>query len=593
MYEKFYGLKEKPFNLTPDPKFLFLSEKHKDAFAHLLYGVKNRAGFVMVTGEIGTGKTTICRALLSQLDPDIEVAFIFNPTLNSVELLRRILIEFKEQPTSDNILELTDQLNEFLLKKSSLGKNCVLVIDEAQNLTPQVLEQIRLLSNLETDKEKLLQIVLIGQPELQEKLKLYELRQLNQRITARYHLLPLSREETSQYIAYRLYVVGGKNKVVFTPKAIKLIYKWSRGIPRLINSICDRCLLIGFTKETKEITHKIVNQAIRELRGQLYYPEQLKEETKVNTSQRRFSLISFAVGVFILILAVNLWFLPLDELVRELRKFNEAIIGEGGLRRVSLQVEAKSKEHFLDNEEVIRENSEVSGISNKEFEKSFEVGVFSLDPAIARKESSLLLLRLWKMALVRDEPSGDTPQELVRFFTENGLSAEILKPTVANLLSINLPSLVQIQSKIGKIWCALIHKKDSTVVLYFEPDKPWVEVPIDSFRAIFENVAIVPWKDEFSYKPLSLGSKGESVRQLKELLQKGGWLSANNISDLYDEDTARAVRKLQLEMGLFVDGVAGKQVRLALKRWTGGGVPTLDKCNLSEVKYQLSQVKKD
>ena len=193
MYEAFYGLTEKTFNLTPDPRFLFLSEKHKEAFAHLLFGIKNRTGFIMVSGEIGTGKTTICRSLLSQLDPDIEIAFIFNPRLSPIELLRKINEDFGIQSQGESLKDLIDELNEYLLDRASNGKNCVLVIDEAQNLDPSVLEQIRLLSNLETETQKLLQIILIGQPELAHSLQLPELRQLNQRITARYHLKPLDR----------------------------------------------------------------------------------------------------------------------------------------------------------------------------------------------------------------------------------------------------------------------------------------------------------------------------------------------------------------------------------------------------------------
>ncbi len=590
MYERFYGLKEKPFNLTPDPRYLFLSEKHKDAFAHLLYGIKNRTGFVMVTGEIGTGKTTICRALLSQLDPDIEIAFIFNPTLNPVELLRRILIEFKEHPTSDNLLELTDQLNNYLLRKSSLGKNCVLVIDEAQNLTPQVLEQIRLLSNLETDRDKLLQIVLIGQPELQERLKLYELRQLNQRITARYHLLPLNKEETYQYIAYRLHVAGGKNKVIFTPRALRQIYEWSKGVPRLINSICDRCLLIGFTKETREIDHKIVARAVKELSDQLYHSEKAKEKGEVSGS-RRFPVLSFALGVFLLVFAINLWFLPLDELVRELKRFNEALVGEGGLRKTILQAEASSKDSissekgvWIPAERVIEYNSVGDATTNL-----VDIGLFHIDPIISKKESALLLLRLWKMALVSGEPSGDLPEDLAKFFLENGLSAEVLHPTVVNLLSLNLPALVRLKSQGERLWCAVIHKTSSTVVLYFEPNHSWVEMPIDSFRGIFENVAVIPWRDESPYKSLSLGAKGDIVVQLKELLKKGGWLTTENLTDIYDADTVQAVKNLQMEMGLPVDGVAGKQVRLVLKRWMGGNVPTLDKNSLSEIKSEIAK----
>lgn len=268
MYETFYGLREKPFNLTPDPRFLYLSEMHKEAFAHLIFGIRNRVGFIMVTGEIGTGKTTICRSLLGQLDQDVELAFIFNPCLSPEELLRKINEDFGIRSRAISVKGLIDELNTYLLDRHSKNKNCVLVIDEAQNLTPPVLEQIRLLSNLETERQKLLQIVLIGQPELAEHLELPELRQLNQRITARYHLKPLGEKETMQYIAYRLRIAGGMRKIRFTRSAIKGVYRHSKGTPRVINAICDRALLIGYGKETCDITRSIVKQAAREIRGE-------------------------------------------------------------------------------------------------------------------------------------------------------------------------------------------------------------------------------------------------------------------------------------------------------------------------------------
>ncbi|MGI6461825.1 MAG: AAA family ATPase [Candidatus Hydrogenedentales bacterium] len=268
MYESFYGLREKPFNLTPDPRFLYLSEMHKEAFAHLIFGIRNRVGFIMVTGEIGTGKTTICRSLLGQLDQDVELAFIFNPCLSPEELLRKINEDFGIRSRAISVKGLIDELNTYLLDRHANNKNCVLVIDEAQNLTPPVLEQIRLLSNLETERQKLLQIVLIGQPELAEHLELAELRQLNQRITARYHLKPLGEKETLQYIAYRLRVAGGMRKVRFTRGAIKAVYRHSKGTPRVINAVCDRALLIGYAKETQEITRALVKQAAREIRGE-------------------------------------------------------------------------------------------------------------------------------------------------------------------------------------------------------------------------------------------------------------------------------------------------------------------------------------
>lgn len=268
MYETFYGLREKPFNLTPDPRFLYLSEMHKEAFAHLIFGIRNRVGFIMVTGEIGTGKTTICRSLLGQLDQDVELAFIFNPCLSPEELLRKINEDFGIRSRAISVKGLIDELNTYLLDRHSKSKNCVLVIDEAQNLTPPVLEQIRLLSNLETERQKLLQIVLIGQPELAEQLELPELRQLNQRITARYHLKPLGEKETMQYIAYRLRIAGGMRKVHFSRSAITNVFRYSKGTPRVINAICDRALLIGYAKETRDISRGIVKQAAREIRGE-------------------------------------------------------------------------------------------------------------------------------------------------------------------------------------------------------------------------------------------------------------------------------------------------------------------------------------
>lgn len=280
MYEAFYGLTEKPFNLTPDPRFLCLSEKHKEAFSHLLYGIMSRSGFIMISGEIGTGKTTICRYLLSKLDLDTEVAFVFNPTLSPEELLRTINQDFGIDTRADSVKGLIDELNTYLLDRYAQGKNCVLVIDEAQDLEPRVLEQIRLLSNLETETAKLLQIILIGQPELPEMLELPELRQLNQRITARYHLQPLDRNESMQYIAYRLRIAGARNSVKFTKAALNEIYRFSKGTPRVINAVCDRALLIGFTQEIREFDTPIIRQAIHEIRGEWVESKQRRRKQR-------------------------------------------------------------------------------------------------------------------------------------------------------------------------------------------------------------------------------------------------------------------------------------------------------------------------
>jgi len=265
MYEAFFGLRVRPFNLTPNPDFLYLSQTHREVYAHLLYGMQNRAGFIEVTGEVGTGKTTILRTVLNDLDPDIFLpALIFNPKLTAVELLRAVNREFGVSAEGESSARLIEDLNHFLLKENRAGRVPVLVIDEAQNLSGDVLEQIRLLSNLETETEKLIQIVLAGQPELGQVLSRPELRQLDQRIAVRFHLTPLSARETRDYIRHRLKIAGRPDGELFAPSALKRIHRLSGGVPRLINILCDRTLLVGYAEGVGRMTRREVMQASRE-----------------------------------------------------------------------------------------------------------------------------------------------------------------------------------------------------------------------------------------------------------------------------------------------------------------------------------------
>jgi len=265
MYCKYYGLSERPFNVTSDPDFFFLSAKHKEALAHLHYGVSQRKGIVVLTGEIGTGKTTICRFFINQLNKNVRTALILNPHFSEIQLLEAIVRDFGIRANHKNRLGLVRELNTFLLNESSLGNNVLLIIDEAQNLKPAVLEQIRLLSNLETEKDKLLQVVLVGQPELNTRLNLYELRQLKQRVMVRYHILPLERAEIKNYIDHRLSVAGLARNIEFNEEAVMAISDYSSGTPRLINTICDRALLAGFLLETDKITGDIICKCLEEL----------------------------------------------------------------------------------------------------------------------------------------------------------------------------------------------------------------------------------------------------------------------------------------------------------------------------------------
>jgi general secretion pathway protein A len=269
VYLEYYGLKEPPFDLTPNPRFLFFSAKHREAFNHLLYGIRERKGFVQLTGEVGAGKTTICRAMLGALGDSWATALIFNPPTDPDLLLKSVAMEFGLKVAGLDGLQIRAGLNEFLIDQAASGKDAVLIIDEAQNLNNSLLEHIRLLSNLETEERKLLQIVLMGQPELRDRLEDPGLRQLRQRITVRYHLPALSRPELWPYIQHRLVVSGATGTFYFTGGALWRIYNYSRGIPRLINAVSDKCLLAGYVEQRDGIDYRMVGRAIRELEGRI------------------------------------------------------------------------------------------------------------------------------------------------------------------------------------------------------------------------------------------------------------------------------------------------------------------------------------
>lgn len=304
MYREFYNLKEKPFSLTPDPQFLYLSECHQVAIESLLYGIYQKEGFMVVTGDIGTGKTTICRALLERVDKNVKTAVIFNSFLTERELLESILQDFGYPSKGKSIKELIDALNTFLIQRLSQGENVVLLIDESQNLSVPVLEQIRMLSNLETEKEKMLQIVLLGQSEFDHMLQSPELRQLNQRIAIRHHLVPFTRTETESYIYQRLVLAGAQGSITFSKSALDEIYKFSKGTPRLINLICDRSLLGGFVEQTHHIDKQIIKKAKKSLAGEDVRSSYFNISAFLNRTVP--SPIAFLIILFVLFAAVIL-----------------------------------------------------------------------------------------------------------------------------------------------------------------------------------------------------------------------------------------------------------------------------------------------
>lgn len=580
MYDAFYGLSEKPFNLTPDPRFLYLSEKHKEAFAHLLYGIKSRTGFAMISGEIGTGKTTICRSLLGQLDSDTEVAFIFNPMLSPKELLSKINEEFGIESQADTIKDLIDELNEYLLSRTHEGKNCVLVIDEAQDLEPQVLEQIRLLSNLETEKQKLLQIMLLGQPELAQMLELPELRQLNQRITARYHLKALDHNETLHYIAYRLRVAGGRKKVRFTRSAVRLIYKYSGGTPRVINAICDRALLIGYTKETREIGRSIIRQATREIRGEKI--RQAKSDPLRRALVTRF-MLSSAVALFVVIVlfpslpvTTLRWTLNLLEGTDHSAEAIESPIAmqqetdpvkEARVRSIEVAPEPARIE-FPEPEAVAPETVEApEDIETiEETVVSFRAMIDNMDPVESLGGALTALLHAWDMPMVTELPSRESVQSIRSFAQANAVALEQFKPSFRQIVNINLPVLIRLRTGSVDKWIAVVGFEPG-VVSVSDTEGATASYSQGDVEDAYNGDAVFLWIDA---KPrssmLNSTDHGGEVMQLQDDLRALGlWDRISN--GLYDGETLNIIMRLQQAAGILVDGIVGPQTRMVLTSW--------------------------
>ncbi|KZN39573.1 ExeA family protein [Pseudoalteromonas luteoviolacea] len=297
MYLRYFGLTEKPFSIAPNPEFLFLSDRHKEALAHLTYGLGDAGGFVLLTGEVGTGKTTVTRSMLAQLPESTQVAFVLNPALSEMELLASICdeLDIEYDAKEASLKSLTDVIKARLLENHEHGGHTMLIIDEAQHLAAEVLEQLRLLTNLETDHKKLLQIVLVGQPELQQLLQRNELRQLAQRITARYHLLPLTESQVFSYIKHRLNKAGCDANL-FSDQSIQYIHQVTAGIPRLINLLADRCLLGAYSSQQQEVSKQIAQEAAKEALPLNLIPEQQKKSLNVPALVSGWVAAMFACG---------------------------------------------------------------------------------------------------------------------------------------------------------------------------------------------------------------------------------------------------------------------------------------------------------
>ncbi|MGQ9647745.1 MAG: AAA family ATPase [Thermodesulfobacteriota bacterium] len=534
MYLDFHGFREKPFSFTPDPRFIFLSKNHREAFAHLLYGINNRVGFIALTGEVGTGKTTVLRALLNQLDATHYcTALIFNPSLSPAQLLQTILRELGVPMDPSQSSSALDVLNLFLLKQNAEGRTVVLVIDEAQDLEPPVLEQIRLISNLETDREKLIQIVLAGQPELVKILDGKGMRQLAQRIIVRYHLEPMDFNDTVQYINHRIEVAGGKGGTIFSKRSLKQIFRYSRGLPRLINAACDRALLAGYAKDQARITGRIASAGIKDIEWRSASPAWRRRLIWVPTL---VMLVTLGAGV--------VYFLWPDWVERlAVSRFIEATVKQ------------PPKESVTTGDELFRSiAAELGRIPEEE----------------SARRAFNALAGLWKVPPVpevdRLTPSNQMERAALdrklRLYRFSGNLGALLRIDYPAALELNMPGLP------GKRFIS---------ILGMENDQFLVDPPIASRRSLspieierlWSGQGFLLWRDPLNLldngSPILPGAKGAHVRQLQALLKEAG-IFGQPLSGVYDRDTLSAVRAFQSSRGIEQDGIVGGQTLMVLYR---------------------------
>jgi general secretion pathway protein A len=529
MYLDFYGFREKPFNLTPDSRFIFLSKTHKEAFAHLLYGINHRVGFIGLTGEVGSGKTTVLRALLGQLDPDHHrTALIFNPCLSAPELLQNINREFGIT-TSSNSLGPLEALNQFLLHQNTEGRTAVLIIDEAQDLEAPVLEQIRLISNLETDREKLIQIILSGQPEFAQALNRNEMRQLSQRIIVRYHLQPMDFEDTVRYISHRMEVAGGRNGLIFSRGALKRIYRYSQGLPRLVNAACDRALITAYSRDAMRISSRIAAAGI----------EDIKRNMTVSSLKKSLILIPTFIMVAALITASVYFIRP---------------------NFINPHIAPPIKEM----EEQTKKDPVITGA---ELLRAMAAELGSVPEAESARKAFNTLAGLWNVPPLPESLRLDPFKGMEQWALDRNLSLYRFSGNLGALLRIDYPAALELTLRgiPGKRFVSLVGIEDEQLVI----DPPIAGRKSLSFSEIetyWSGQALFLWKDSLRLlKSASPGSERDQIKQLQALLREAGAYD-KPLTGVYDADTLSAVMEFQSSTGIGQDGIVGGQTLMLLYR---------------------------
>jgi general secretion pathway protein A len=545
MYTEFYGLAEKPFALLPDPRYLFLGSSHREALAHLMYGIDEGEGFVVVVGQVGTGKTTLCRALMEQVAEEVTLAYIFNPSTSEVELLAAINREFGIPTIGRTRGELIDELNRFLLAERSEGRRPLLVVDEAQNLEPEVLEQIRLISNLETEREKLIQIVLIGQPELEESLSRADLRQLQQRITVRWSLEPFSRSETTEYLRHRLAVAGGRDAGVFTPAATRSLHRRSRGVPRIINALADRALLTGYTQGKRKITAVEIRSAAREL-----------PTTSRAAHSHGFRIGNRAGAGLVAAGAVAGLVLSLASGSRTERA-GSPVLEESALALPAVETargsvppappEPPTFERVL--LQLTAEASAAGALNALLDAWGYPpLAVAEVDPnRAASAVRSISPLRLWSTRLTRDQ-----------------------------LLSIGLPAMLELGVGSDQRRYAALVRADGVGEVELAVGGETYPLPRVELDRLWTGRAFVVWTNYESMPALAAGMSGSAVRWLQARLTDLGYMRPGDATGEFDLQTSQAIQRFQGQRGIATTGEVGPETLIILYRALRYGAPRLD-----------------
>ncbi len=553
MYSNYFGFKARPFKLLPDPTYLVLSKSHEEALAHLKYTVGHGDGFVEITGEIGTGKTTLCRVFLDRLLDDTEAAYIFNPRLDEVQLLKAINDELGIDCSANNTKDLIDALNVFLMQMKAAGKNVILIIDEAQNLSISVLEQLRLLSNLETTRSKLIQIILVGQPELADMLDSHELRQLGQRVTLSCYLAPLTYKETSAYIEHRLQIALTKPAHLFSKNALKEVYKYAGGIPRLINIICDRSLLIAYSRDQKKISGNTVRMAIRELWSRGDHRKRFPLKIRTTTA------IMIAVIVVLSVLLVPVMFqretglappAMLSDTVSEIKDASAAVPPPETHANVKIIPE-----------ELVRAGAEKT-VALKTF-------LEQADPAATRYNALTELLSLWAVEN-EIQPYLESIQDDYIFFSlatrQHGLEIQVIDANPDLVRKLNLPAIFKFERPDTKppIYLTLEKIHENQAIFRAQGLETSVTISYDALVAQFKGTALIVWKNHLGFEgTLPFRYPKGSVIMLKMMLRDIGHDDVS-LTPIYDKRTQAIIKDLQQKHGINADGFVGPLTKIIL-----------------------------